>query len=82
MHFVFLFVFYSCLLVFFLSPGQSAPVILDVGSEFLDEAVVDDWIGRVVDEIEINKPWRVQRVESNKKEISKNKQYEDGRVDL
>ena len=77
MHFVFLFVFYSCLLVFFLSPGQSAPVILDVGSELLDETVVDDWIYRVVDEIEINKPWRVQCIESNQKEISKNKQYKD-----
>ena len=54
----------------FLSLCQSAPVILDAVSEFLDEAVVDDWVCRVVDEIEINKPRRVQRIESNKKEIS------------
>ena len=46
-------VFNNKVLISFLSPGQSAPVLFDALSEFLDEAIVDDWVNCVVDVIEV-----------------------------
>ena len=66
----------------FLSRGQSVPVLLDAGSELLDETVVDDWIQRVVSVVEIDHPLHIKSSPNDQREIADEKEEEYRRVDL